>query len=304
MISQIEKYDEALLLWLDQNFRQVVPDKQLQILFAPPDRPYAEVESGRVTDKRTLRLPRISVSRQDYTFVPDRQNPTTVRYCGVTSLAKTSMCQANYPIPIDLPYQLDFWTEYETELQAYIAFFMRQLHAGIKYITVFINNLWQNKITPFHLEGTIVNGTEPEPGGEFREIRATVPLRAEAFLYDEEASEVPVIREIVVNVKDYDTQVQMEEFRVAEPYKIGEGTGGQLIFTGTLPNRPVKKPSVVVFSTVSGAEVRGYDDGDTGGILGDGVSGLVDYVTGGITLTFTNPPDNGAGVYAESQEES
>ena len=91
MESQIEKYDEAFLKWIEEEFFPLIPDKTPQLLFAPPDRPYAERVSGHYVHVESLRMPRISLSRQDSEYDMSRQFPYYIRYMGYTSAAKTAI---------------------------------------------------------------------------------------------------------------------------------------------------------------------------------------------------------------------
>lgn len=303
MKSNIQQYDEALLDWVEEDLVPAIPDKPLQILFAPPDRAYAERVDGRYVVPEQLRLPRVTLARLDFEFADVRYCHAGLRKAGYVSDAKLAINTAGYPIPINIPYQLSWWVEYETEAQALYVTFMRAFRDRILHRTVFINQLFQNKIIPYFMEATVSNETNPEPGNEFREIRYVAPLRCEGWIFDDTPVEVKTVREIIAEVRDLDTSTLWSQSRVVTPQLIGEGTGLQTDFTATL-NAPVMKPSVVVFSVVSGSEVRGFDDGDAGAITGDGVSGTIDYVTGSLSISFTSPPDVGAGVYVEYQEDN
>ena len=303
MQSLIEKYDVRLLQWLEARFTGIVPDKPLQLLFAPPDRPYAEVTSGVEVGHDMLKKPRIAVARLDYTLAAARQNQTMIRHAGLVGTAGLMVRQVHFPIPIDIPYQLSFWTEYESELQALLVEFFRALYSGVLYLSTFINEIWNNKIISFHLDGSVTNDTTQEPGQDFREIRAVVPLRAEAWLFDEVPTLTPRAREIILRTRDYDSEAVLVQDRVRTPFQIGEGTGVDVTFAFTLPLTPVYKPSIVAFAVCGGVEVRGYDDGAAGVIAGTGVSGTIDYVTGAISLTFAVAPDLGEGVYVEYKQD-
>lgn len=301
MRSQIEIYDEGLLNWIEAKFASTIPDKALQILFAPPDRPYAERESGHYGNSLMLKKPRVAVARQDITYDMSRGNPTNIRFMGYTEDSKLNLNKVNYPIPINIPYQLSFWTEYEAEIQAYMVAFLRELWSGIFYTKVTINSLFLDKLVPFILDGSIVNETELEPGSEFREIRMIIPLKAETWIYDDASTEVPVIREILMNTYNQDPIVAWDTVKQFYPISIGIGDGVNLNFSYTLPFLPLKG-SVVAFSVCGGSDVRGYDDGDTGVISGTGITGLVNYTTGDIDLTFTVAPDLSESVIVESRE--
>ena len=206
MKSQIEKYDEGLMNWMEAKFRPVIPDKDIQLLFAPPDRPYSEYVSGRYDKVKTLRIPRMSLSRSGLSFAQNRYNHSKIRYLGYTSTSKLRMKQSPYPIPVDIPYQMDFWVGYESEIQALQIEFLRQMVSGIVYPTVYINDTFLTKYLPVYLDGAIVN-SETELGSEFRHVRATLPLKAEAWIYADNIDETTTIRDIILRVRDMDTGV-------------------------------------------------------------------------------------------------
>jgi len=72
---------------------------------------------------------------------------------------------------------------------------------------------------------------------------------------------------------------------------LGTGNGTTTSFTGTLSYLPIRPNSL----TVTAGAVTGSDDG-AGNIVGNGVSGTVDYNTGAITVTFTTAPATGVSV--------
>ena len=84
-----------------------------------------------------------------------------------------------------------------------------------------------------------------------------------------------------------------EGFAVAEvTEKIGTGDGSRTTFAAVLTYKPIRPGKVVV---IAGA-VSGSDFNQDGKILGDGVSGTINYETGAISLTFTTAPASGVTV--------
>lgn len=78
------------------------------------------------------------------------------------------------------------------------------------------------------------------------------------------------------------------------------GNGALKTFTFTAAAKPLRSQTLVV--TVQGdAATYGKDDG-TGIILGVGMSGTVNYVTGAITVNFANAVANAAAVYITYQQ--
>lgn len=80
---------------------------------------------------------------------------------------------------------------------------------------------------------------------------------------------------------------------------VGTGNGSLTNFTATLAPAPVR-PSTL---TVTAGAVSGTDNG-TGMIVGTGISGIINYTTGAINVTFTAAPANGVVVAAKFRYDS
>jgi len=83
---------------------------------------------------------------------------------------------------------------------------------------------------------------------------------------------------------------------VGAAYNAGLGTGDQseVAFAGTLPYNRCLPGSVVIYVD---DEKVGYDN-TLGAINGTILSGTVDYLTGAVSITFTDAPQTGAKIYA------
>lgn len=85
---------------------------------------------------------------------------------------------------------------------------------------------------------------------------------------------------------------------------IGTGTGVELNFNYTVgaSNRPLTENSLVFKYVISGTTFVAYDDG-LGNITGTDVTGTVNYVSGEISLTFSNAPANNTNIILDFQFE-
>lgn len=81
---------------------------------------------------------------------------------------------------------------------------------------------------------------------------------------------------------------------VIDGESVGTGDGAQTAFSVTLGYTPVRPKSVAI----TAGSVVAADDGN-GNIVGTGVTGTVDYVTGAVTVTFSAAPDADVAVMAQ-----
>ena len=75
-------------------------------------------------------------------------------------------------------------------------------------------------------------------------------------------------------------------------YLLGTGNGAQTVFSGTIPNVPLRQQAVIPFEN---GFTAGPDNG--AGLFSYGqYTGTVNYATGAITITYATPPANGASI--------
>lgn len=102
------------------------------------------------------------------------------------------------------------------------------------------------------------------------------------------------------------TGVVNEVHRIVELFTVGTGNGTTKTFTFSLPQRLgkiIRAGAMISYGFCNnGNEVRGYDDG-AGVISGTGVAGTINYLSGALSLTFTDAPDSGTFVSVGYQYE-
>jgi hypothetical protein len=201
-------------LWLDTlkvNYGDIsgTPRQNFGILrcFATPHRAVAEMEQllvrkgwldpnnpgiGDGMDTKALEtwkripLPFVSIYRQTPTI-----DETRFMRSGVRSLSfspdKRKANLSRTPLPINIPYQLDFWYKRKfTEAHIWEWLFSQMANYGNAhnelFRTVTIGNGWGDKIIPLRLEGMSDN-SDLEPSESNRILRSTVDMVARAWLF-------------------------------------------------------------------------------------------------------------------------
>lgn len=82
---------------------------------------------------------------------------------------------------------------------------------------------------------------------------------------------------------------------------VASTTNSTTDYTGTLGTVPVQKESINIVTSFSGVTVAVRDDGE-GNLLGVGLSGTINYVTGAWTLNFEDNPGGGETITATYQQ--
>jgi len=78
----------------------------------------------------------------------------------------------------------------------------------------------------------------------------------------------------------------------------GTGDGVATDFNFNLAHAHITPGTYRVHYTIGGNVYQGSDDG-SGTVSGTNLSGTIDYTTGAVSLTFTNPPDNGTSISSD-----
>lgn len=295
--DQLEMYDKCLLNWLTSDFVSLIPGKIAQVLIATPHRAYMEVETGdMLTDQTRLRVPRIALTRMNYSRDASRFNPNVIRALGRVSGSRglSKLYQEQYPVPINIPYQIDFWTEFGRDMNIWAQRFLYEFGFGYKYLSITPDAMWGIKKFFLSLESDLQDTSDLEPQEQYREIRRTATVTAQCWLYGQHPVQAPVVKRILIGVTETDGGSVVETFSPNRRQDLYTTSGGQLIFSGgTLDVLPVLKNTFILSAYFSGTERVAQDDGN-GVLFGPNVaSGSINYMTGAVDITYTVAPDAG-----------
>lgn len=258
-------------------------------------RRFAEVTTGRVIDNETLALPRITITKLDSVNDPARFNSNKIRRLGWDGTQHKSIKSGRFPAPVNFEYQIDFWTKKVTEMNLWEQKVLWDFAPQYIYLQIRPDDVWQNKQFIVFLASGVTDNSEYEPGADSdRAIRKTITLRAEARVYDQELSVVPVVKRFELQWLEYDSGDLFDRQFLPPLELIATGDGGTSVFGPIiLPRKPVLKYTVVVQTIINATNELAQDNG-SGVILGTRTTGSIDYATGVINLTFSAPPDVGA----------
>jgi hypothetical protein len=194
-------YDIAVMEWVARLLGPVLDTPEpLTVIFAPPDRAFDESDDN---IQERPELPRVSVFRTDYNYMPERAHSGTIRKLGLIAPDNKEMRRARYPMPIGIPYQIDMWTRYKWQVQRYLNDVLWEFHPQVKQLLVYIDEVWQDKKVDLLLDGTS-DTTDLEPGDQPRLVRHTVSINAEAWLFDVQYTAVKVVEELIIEIRDFD----------------------------------------------------------------------------------------------------
>jgi hypothetical protein len=294
MTDQFLLYDQALTTWLNNTFPPILKGKTTQLLMATPHRGFADVLSGTLADNNTLTVPRISVTRLDTENDPTRFNCNRIRRLGFTpNTQKSHLISGKYPAPIEIPYQVDFWTKEVDHMNRWEQKILFDFASTYVYLDVTVNNVWSKKVYPLFLEGAVINNSDLEPEERNRVIRKTATFRASCWFFDEDFVSVPIARRIQLGYYDYDDETSLFDSQFVPPKEtIGTGDGITKTFGPiTLQRPPVLEDTPVIETIIGATTVVAIDDG-AGNFVGDIIdTGTIVYATGAVTITFNTAPD-------------
>lgn len=294
MSDQFLIYDQAMMTWLNALLPPLLPSVTTRMLMATPKRAFVDVFTGKVVSNDIMTLPRISITRGPEAIDSKRFNSNRLRYLGWTStVLHSSKRSAKFPTPIVLPYTIDLWTKYVSEMNLWVARVLSTLAQTFVYLTSSFGTVYGNKMYPVFLASDLVDNSELEPAGDDRAIRRSIPLRVECWLFDEAFVSAPVVKRFHLEYRDYDDESLYDDYFLPPEDVVGVGTGAQVHYTATLERIPVLDDSFVLQTICSGATVIVQDD-TSGNLVIDNVTvGTIDYVTGAIDITFPVAPDLG-----------
>lgn len=294
MIDQFILYDQALLTWVTDTLPPLLKGRTTQVLIAVSRKAFAEVTTLKVVDNNTVTLPRISVTRLSHRSDPKRFNSNRIRRLGWTdSTLQTRLRSGKYPAPIVIPYQIDLWTKYSSEMNVWEQKILFDLASQYIYLTIRPDDVWGDKQYILMMGGDITDNSDLDPGEGNGPIRKTFTLNAECWLFDQALASTAIIKRLEGQLRDIDTLELFDTLYVPPVEVIGVGTGAQVTFGPITLNRfPVLKNLVVINTLIGGVTSIVYDNG-SGVLTGSTASGTIDYVTGEVNITYTLAPDIG-----------
>lgn len=297
MTDQFLLYDQALTTWLNTSFGSLLPGQALRILLATPKRAFADVMSGKLVNNDTLTIPRITVTRGDETIDSSRFNSNRLRRLGWKyPTVHSHIKSANFPAPVSIPYQVDLWTKYSSEMNIWLQKVITLFASTIVYLRVRPNDVYGDKIYPLVITQQISNTSEVEPGQFDRAMRRTISLRADCWIFDEAYVSVPIARRLSAEYRDSDTSALYDTDYLPPIEVIGTGDGVTKHFTVTLQRPPVLQHTIVIQTLVGGATKLVLDDTSGNLVLGTTPIGTITYTPGTVDITFPTAPDNGAAI--------
>lgn len=299
MIDQLLLYDQSVVTWLSNLLPPLLEGRSTQILVSTARKAYAEVTTARLADNETLTTPRIVVTRLDYMNDPNRFNSSRIRRLGwCDSTVNSALRNSRWPSPVNISYQIDLWTRYAKEMNLWVQQVMFEFSPQYIYLRIRPDSVWGDKTFIVFLEGGIADNSDLEPGEGDRSIRRTFNLRLEGWVFDQAFIATNVLEALEFQWYDQDLG-SLYEFSFLPPIEVvDQATGLEVSFSFTLERYPVLPNTLCIQTLISGTLEHVQDNG-SGSLVGDRVLfGTVDYSTGQVSITYTDPPDIGEDITA------
>lgn len=311
--NQFLLYDTAVSAWMNTVFGNTLDTIPTNFTVGTPDRAFAEYVTGTTKTPRDGRppLPRVALTLEDPIRDPERFNPNVLRKLGYTSTTQQKIRRAYYPLPFNLPYTLNFWTEKYREMNLFEQRLIKAFRHNYLQILVDIDSIspipvYGQKYIELYADGGIVNSGSLEPTKGERDYRRTFSCFLKAWLWDLDVVDAYSLREVEVQTyRDKDLTLLFETKSTPQRENLFTGVNGvQTAFGPVTPKRlPIIPGTLLVDAVVGGDVVRGRDDGQSPiGAIADpvtsGVTGTVNYSTGEISLTYVTAPDAASDISA------
>lgn len=214
----IEIYNITLLEWWRD--RLTWRGKSVPVIFSTPDRAFGDMRklldrsrgdegTAKLRDGH-IPLPFVSLSESGLEeYDGSRDNMGQIRGMFVNK-ELTRGVNVDWPTPVNLPYQLDFWCETRNQLRHFIESVRRLFKLEVTYLDVdFLSPRWtidEDDVVPPEVrmlgkrqvalnKSAWTDASNLEPGEGFREIRASLAMVLNAWMA-RGFTEVPLVREI------------------------------------------------------------------------------------------------------------
>lgn len=307
--NQLLMYDTAMSDWVLGYFKGVI-SQPLTLMVGTPDRAFAEYLTVTTTprDGRPP-LPRAALTIGDPVRDPERFNSATIRKLGYADSDNHQIYRGHYPIPVNIPYTLNFWTEKYRDMNMYVQQGFSRFRLGYTPLSVDIDSisptpLYGSKLLHLHLDGDFSDTGDVEPGNKERVNRRTANLILKGWIWDLNYEKAYTLKEVEFQSYDIDrADVLMSVVRTPQRETLNLSPDGSTTSFGPIiPYNapPIIQGTLLVDAVIGGEVFRGRDNGE--GVIADPVSssvtGTVNYTTGSISLNYATAPDNGSEITA------
>lgn len=234
----LEIYHITLLEWWRD--RLTWRGRPVPIIFSTPDRAFAsmrklltaargDTEAAEARDGN-IPLPFVSLSESGLEeYDGKRDNMGQIRAMWVTP-DLTRGVNVDWPTPVNLPYQLDFWCETRNQLRHFMELVRRLFKLEVTYVDVdFLSPRWTQVLDEVPRETRLLgrrqvalnksqwtDASNLEPGDNLREIRASLAMVMTAWMA-RGFTEVPLAREIRTEVVSKEDGTLFTTFVAAPP---------------------------------------------------------------------------------------
>lgn len=214
IVELYENYDRSFADWCDFHYRKDGPDPafvRIPTVFATPERAFSQY--GKILEDKykkrfnpeTIPLPMISMSRSSFVEDESRRQTAKIRKRFI-SLDHKYWVGGNYPIPVNLGYEINLWSKtLKTADVVRLELFRKFYRSRLVVMDVF-HPLPVSWIKVIMKQTGFADNTSLEPGTvEERSIRHTYSFEIEGWLtypYEVTHSVLTVHQEIFVQSRD------------------------------------------------------------------------------------------------------
>ena len=199
----IRRYDSAILALLKAELSPGVP---VPLNFGAPRREYGTQDEMGASpadrkpsfrSKQSIPLPSMSLTRSDWTRSAERSNFNLHRKLK-WSTDLNLISQAQHPMAVDIPYQLDIWTKFRDDANILTELTMTKFPRVQRAMLIDMGEPWGVKKVYLVL-GNAVDNTENESEDADREVRMTVDFILEGWLPFKSRT-IRTVRKVVADV--------------------------------------------------------------------------------------------------------
>lgn len=306
MPDQLLLYDTAVKTFVETHFANLIAGKSPTLMVGTPDRAFAEYvsQTPKEPDGRKT-LPAIALTIGDPEVDNERFNSNDLRLLGFEDdETKLRIRKAQYPTPIRIPYTLNFWTQYQREMNLYVQKVLQLFRSQYFYLTVDIDSIspvpvYGSKGVGLFSEGGVNDTGDLEPGTNGPRVsRRTFAFHMKAWLWDLDFVSTPIVNEVEIQAYE-DRELETVLWVASSPQRavLGTGDGATTMFNLDASDRlPIVKKTLIIDVTIGGSVLRVFDNGAGGLVTVAGTEidqslSSVDYDTGEIHLVSLQPPD-------------